>query len=533
MTRNPVRSALITGALLAATAVAWVLFAPTAIGGSATYVVTNGISMEPRFHTGDLAIVRPAADYRVGDVVAYHSSLLHVVVLHRIIAIRGGHYVFKGDNNDFVDPVHPTRSQLLGRLWLHLPGGGGVLNWLHTPVMGAMLAAVIGVLLLFGSAQTRRRRRRDRRRAHPDPMPSSPAPTASLNPRSAVVGCGVAVAVCLALTALAFFSPTRTVRQSHVSYSQQGRFDYSAAAAPSAVYPSGEVTTGDPVFLSLVHRLRVAMRYRFTTTAAHQISGTQQLFLQLTGPTGWARTLPLTARRPFRGGFSASAELDLPAIQSLLDAVQRLTGMPDTSGYSATVRATVRVRGSVDGRPVTTGFDPQMSFSIQPLQLQPGVSPGTSSPTLSGFSPSAGGSVTTTAPAPATLGLAGHEIAVSLLRRLALAGLLLSLLAAAIAAILLRRAGAFDEPARIQAQYGHMLVPILSGDDLGWPPVDVPEFSALVRLAQSAGLMILHHHGEDADTYLVNDDGTVYRYQARLPKVVWGEWTDRPVKLVA
>ena len=30
--------------------------------------------------------------------------MLHVVVLHRIIAIKGDRYVLKGDNNDFVDP---------------------------------------------------------------------------------------------------------------------------------------------------------------------------------------------------------------------------------------------------------------------------------------------------------------------------------------------------------------------------------------------------------------------------------------------
>jgi signal peptidase I len=89
--------------------------------------------MEPRFHTGDLAIVRPASNYRVGDIVAYHSSLLHVTVLHRIGAIRGNHYIFKGDNNNFVDPVQPSRTELLGKLWIHVPRGGIVLKAAHTP----------------------------------------------------------------------------------------------------------------------------------------------------------------------------------------------------------------------------------------------------------------------------------------------------------------------------------------------------------------------------------------------------------------
>ena len=31
------------------------------------------------------------------------------------------------------------------------------------------------------------------------------------------------------------------------------------------------------------------------------------------------------------------------------------------------------------------------------------------------------------------------------------------------------------------------------------------------------------------DTYLVNDSGTVYRYQIKLPLVTWGEWTETTI----
>src|SRR5579884_3848440 len=107
--------------LLALVAVGWYFFAPVNIGGSTRYVVTSGVSMEPRFHTGDLAIVRPAETYRVGEIAAYRSTLLNTIVLHRIVAVHGNRYVFKGDNNNFLDPITPTRSELLGTLWLHIP----------------------------------------------------------------------------------------------------------------------------------------------------------------------------------------------------------------------------------------------------------------------------------------------------------------------------------------------------------------------------------------------------------------------------
>ena len=93
----------------------WLLLAPTAVGGSTRWVVTDGVSMEPRFHSGDLALVREQSDYRVGQIVAYRNRQLDTIVLHRIVARDGSRYVFKGDNNNFVDFEHPRRSQLLGR----------------------------------------------------------------------------------------------------------------------------------------------------------------------------------------------------------------------------------------------------------------------------------------------------------------------------------------------------------------------------------------------------------------------------------
>jgi hypothetical protein len=85
------------------------------------------------------------------------------------------------------------------------------------------------------------------------------------------------------------------------------------------------------------------------------------------------------------------------------------------------------------------------------------------------------------------------------------------------------------------AQYGHMIVPIVGGEDLGWPPVDVASIKALVRLAESGQRLILHNRADDVDTYMVNEEGTVYRYQVKPSKVVWGDWSEpaAPVKAAA
>ena len=141
--------------------------------GEVKLVTTHGISMEPRFHTGDLAVVVPSTQYRVGDIVGYHSPLLHIVVLHRIVAEHAGLFTFKGDNNSFLDPrpiavlghrgpivaTHPPRRH---RSRLVPVSGGPRLLCLPAGLLGYRRRGVSapGATLRFGSSDDRRRRGR-------------------------------------------------------------------------------------------------------------------------------------------------------------------------------------------------------------------------------------------------------------------------------------------------------------------------------------------------------------------------------------
>ena len=117
--------------------------------GRVGYVVTNGISMEPLYHTGDLVVFARASSYHVGEIVAYHGDLDgHLVVLHRIVGGNGSSgFLMKGDNNHRLDPVHPTASQVIGRAILHIPKVG---IFMHL-ARGAGTAR-IGASSLFWSA---------------------------------------------------------------------------------------------------------------------------------------------------------------------------------------------------------------------------------------------------------------------------------------------------------------------------------------------------------------------------------------------
>lgn len=146
----------ILGALLIAV---WLVFAPTTLGGRADYVVTDGTSMLPTFHANGLVVTRAESSYHVGEVVAYHNQQLHTVVMHRIVAMDGDRYVFKGDNNDFRDSYHATKSDLVGKEWVYWPGAGAWLNRLRSPFMFALILAVIA-FFAFRSPRVNRHRRR-------------------------------------------------------------------------------------------------------------------------------------------------------------------------------------------------------------------------------------------------------------------------------------------------------------------------------------------------------------------------------------
>jgi signal peptidase I len=160
---------LLSIAGVALVAILWVFFAPTAMGGSTTYSVTSGISMQPMLHRNDLAFVRAQSSYHVGEVVLYESPVLHRQVLHRIIVVQNGDYYFKGDNNHFVDPGYATRAELLGKLWLHIPKVGAGLRWFGDPAHSSALAGITVMLVVIASAGTQggARRRKSRRRRPP------------------------------------------------------------------------------------------------------------------------------------------------------------------------------------------------------------------------------------------------------------------------------------------------------------------------------------------------------------------------------
>lgn len=129
----------------------WFLFlAPPALGGSTSYVVIHGTSMNPVYATGDLVLVRPRPAYRPGDIAAYPVDMggRTNVVIHRVIGgLDTGELVLQGDNRDQPDPWHPRPSEVIGSPVVRVPGVGLLAARLAaSPILlGAVCALIAGL----------------------------------------------------------------------------------------------------------------------------------------------------------------------------------------------------------------------------------------------------------------------------------------------------------------------------------------------------------------------------------------------------
>lgn len=152
--------------LFAAAVVVWGVFLrPDVLGGSASYVLVSGHSMQPRLQTGDLVITQRKDTYARGDVIAYRVPKgepgAGARVIHRISggSAREG-FRTRGDNREEADIWRPRPRDIEGRLWLRLPKLGTLMLMLSTPIGLAAAAGLLTFLAVGGDTRSPRRHAR-------------------------------------------------------------------------------------------------------------------------------------------------------------------------------------------------------------------------------------------------------------------------------------------------------------------------------------------------------------------------------------
>jgi signal peptidase I len=531
--RSRVPASLVLAGLLAAL---WFFFAPAQLGGSTSFTATVGTSMEPMFHKGDLAVTRQASSYRVGDVALYQSPVFHRPVLHRIVAVEHGHYFFKGDNNEFVDPGYVTRHELLGKLAFHVAGAGNVLNWFGKPSHSALLAAMAVLAFIFGGtgkAVRRRRGRRGRRGKHKPAGERAPVRISLAGklhrPRKTPenIGAGVLGLLALMLIVAGFTSPVKKTVQVSGAYRHGGTFSYTARVIrPVSTYPTGIVHAGEPLFLNSFRTLNVGFSYKFGSQLAHKVRGTIALTALISSDTNWHRRYTLGNTTRFVGDKgSVHGTLDLRELQALITQLAVESGAVGAQ-YHVELLPVVHVHGTVGDKRIAEKFAPTLpltlSQSVLTLNLSaPVVPPGATyappseeSVLQATLNPGQPGSVPGFA--PGYVSMARYRLPVSTVRGLGLGLAALALLLLA-SKLLKPKREVWSLEKRIAFRYESVIVDVVSitdGSLSSGRATEIPDFESLATLARYCERPILRETHGGAHTYAVEDGGRLYVYRA-------------------
>jgi len=524
MTRSPrsLVGILVSVALLAC---GWWLLGPVQLGGPTGYAVINGSSMEPHLERGDLVLVRARDSYDVGDVVLYEDHESGARVLHRIVAIRGGHFVTKGDNNDFRDPVRPAPADVLGELWVSVPGAGGAVTWLKQPVHLAILLVILAFVGFSGGGEVARRRRRGPRPvvALPDPSRPETSPSALPTGSTLVVAGGVALVAFACLALLAWTANESASRTVPALYTHEGAFSYHAAVDPDPVYPAGVVTTGSPVFTRLVDDLELAFRYRLSPRAADRVRGTIALDAVVSDTSGWTRTLPVVPSHRFSGpAVAASGRFDVQAFEELVDSARSLTEAPLAS-ITVNVEPVVHVTGTVGDSPVDESFTPVLTLSYDGTTLRPVSARDAEPDAAPPYDPRREVSGRETVATP--LGLGPLSLGVADARSIAMLGILVSVLVVCLGGLLATRGRNDGSAECIARRYGTRIVAARATVPAERWVTELDDMDALVRIADAYERVILHVVENGEDVYLVDDGVAVYRHRVPSTTLVMGAET--------
>lgn len=146
-----IASAVVTFGLIAS----WAVFLrPQFFGGSTSYVLVSGESMEPTLSHGDFVIARKQDTYEKGDVVVYSipegETGAGGLVIHRITGGSAADgYILQGDNRTTPDLWRPSPGDIAGTPLFTIPKAGKVIPYLRSPYIAAAFAGYMAFLFVY------------------------------------------------------------------------------------------------------------------------------------------------------------------------------------------------------------------------------------------------------------------------------------------------------------------------------------------------------------------------------------------------
>lgn len=124
------------------------------ITGNIKFMIVQSGSMEPAIKMGSLVMVKPADDYKIGDVITFGPvTKTKIPTSHRIydIKINEGSpiCITKGDANDSPDTREVQKKDILGKVVFDIPYLGYAVNFAKKPAGFALIIIIPAGIIIF------------------------------------------------------------------------------------------------------------------------------------------------------------------------------------------------------------------------------------------------------------------------------------------------------------------------------------------------------------------------------------------------
>jgi len=492
----------------------WFLFAPIQVGGSVAYVMVSGNSMEPKYHFGDLIVVRAGQKYQVGEAVVYqHPEEGHI--FHRIIGREGGKFLLQGDNNSWIDSHQPSSNEIVGKLWLYLPFGGTIIGYLREPINMTLLTVVMVIAITVSPQKKQSKNSKHKKKQKKQKtMDREINNSIGQNMEGLIVSSAIALGA-LVIGIIAFVRPVEKLVDDNVEYKHLGILIYQAPDSED-IYDADEIQTGEPVFLNMTCDVQLFYSYQLDSGYLHPDEaasnfGSYRVTARVSDPNGWNRTIGLLPLTEFAGsGFTAGMNMDLCHIRDLITQMEEKTAT-NNNWYDLTLLPEVYIVGSVVGRPMEDSFAPQIEFEIDENLMRLPIS--REDVGLEALTPIETGMIPGARMAQNVLNIFGLKILIAAARWISSVALGLALIGVFVFGWPIFREWRSGDASRIRVQYNPVLVDVESGNlATNGQVVSVASFDDLAKLADRYGAIILSETNGTSNKYCVQDGDVIYEY---------------------
>lgn len=124
------------------------------ITGNYKILTVSSGSMEPAIYTGSMVVIKPANDYKIGDIITFnHPIKTETPVTHRIhdIKVEGGLpvYVTKGDANNSADIEGVAKKYVVGKVLFSVPYFGYLINFVKQPIGFILIIILPAAVIIY------------------------------------------------------------------------------------------------------------------------------------------------------------------------------------------------------------------------------------------------------------------------------------------------------------------------------------------------------------------------------------------------